>query len=96
MPIKEKKYLNNSYDSRFALVLLNWFRENGRELPWRGTDDAYAIWLSEIILQQTRVQQGWDYWQRFMQRWPTVEQLAAATGEKLLFIPDELRHTTTH
>ena len=43
----------------FSHILLNWFRENGRELPWRGTKDPYAIWLSEIILQQTQVKQGW-------------------------------------
>ena len=53
----------------FAQTLLKWFRENGRELPWRQTRDPYAIWLSEIILQQTQVKQGWDYWLRFMRRW---------------------------
>lgn len=84
MPDNKLKQFDGSYDGRFALVLLDWFRENGRELPWRGTHDAYAIWLSEIILQQTRVQQGWDYWQRFMHRWPTVEQLAAATEDEVL------------
>ncbi len=68
----------------FALTLLQWFRENGRQLPWRDTCDPYAIWLSEIILQQTRVQQGWEYWERFMHRWPTVEQLAAATEDEVL------------
>ena len=47
----------------FALTLLQWFRENGRDLPWRQTRDPYAIWLSEIILQQTQVKQGWDYWE---------------------------------
>ncbi|MBP3788269.1 MAG: A/G-specific adenine glycosylase [Prevotella sp.] len=68
----------------FALTLLKWFHDNGRELPWRNTRDPYAIWLSEIILQQTRVQQGWAYWERFMHRWPTVEQLAAATEDEVL------------
>ena len=68
----------------FAAILLSWFRENGRELPWRGTKDPYAIWLSEIILQQTQVKQGWDYWERFMRRWPTVEALAAATEDEVL------------
>ena len=68
----------------FALTLLQWFRENGRELPWRGTRDPYAIWLSEIILQQTQVKQGWAYWERFMRRWPTVEALAAATEDEVL------------
>ncbi len=68
----------------FALTLLSWFRENGRELPWRQTHDPYAIWLSEIILQQTQVKQGWEYWERFMRRWQTVEDLAAATEDEVL------------
>lgn len=68
----------------FALTLLNWFRENGRELPWRETRDPYAIWLSEIILQQTQVKQGWSYWERFMKHWPTVEALAAASEDEVL------------
>ena len=70
--------------SSFALTLLSWFRENGRDLPWRQTRDPYAIWLSEIILQQTQVKQGWEYWERFMRRWPTVEALAAATEDEVL------------
>ena len=68
----------------FAQTLLNWFRENGRDLPWRQTHDPYAIWLSEIILQQTQVKQGWEYWERFMHHWPTVEDLAAATEDEVL------------
>lgn len=68
----------------FALTLLEWFRENGRELPWRQTHDPYSVWLSEIILQQTQVKQGWDYWERFMRRWPTVEALAEATEDEVL------------
>ena len=68
----------------FTQVLLTWYRFNGRELPWRGTHDAYAIWLSEIILQQTRIDQGEAYWHRFMQRFPTVELLAAATEDEVL------------
>ena len=68
----------------FTTTLLQWFRENGRELPWRQTRDPYAIWLSEIILQQTRIEQGLPYWQRFMHRWPTVADLAAATEDEVL------------
>ena len=70
--------------SDFALIILDWFRENGRDLPWRQTRDPYAIWLSEIILQQTQVKQGWDYWQRFIHRWPTVNDLAVATEDEVL------------
>ena len=68
----------------FTRTLLRWFAENGRELPWRETNDPYAIWLSEIILQQTQVKQGWAYWERFMRRWPTVEALANATEDEVL------------
>lgn len=68
----------------FASVLLGWFDANGRELPWRETRDPYAIWLSEVILQQTRIQQGRDYWERFMQRFPKVEELAAAEEDEVL------------
>ena len=68
----------------FPSTLLNWFREYGRDLPWRQTRDPYAIWLSEIILQQTQVKQGWEYWERFMRRWPRVEDLAAATEDEVL------------
>ena len=70
--------------SIFAITLLKWFREHGRDLPWRQTRDPYAIWLSEVILQQTQVKQGWDYWLRFMRRWPTVADLAAATEDEVL------------
>ena len=70
--------------SDFSLALLRWFEANGRELPWRQTCDPYPIWLSEIILQQTRVQQGWEYWERFMRRWPTIELLAAASEDEVL------------
>ena len=68
----------------FARTLLDWFQIYGRELPWRQTRDPYAIWLSEIILQQTQVKQGWDYWQRFMHRWPTVSDLAVASEDEVL------------
>jgi A/G-specific adenine glycosylase len=68
----------------FTTTLLNWFALNGRDLPWRHTTDPYAIWLSEIILQQTRIQQGMDYWLRFMQRWSKVEDLAKATEDEVL------------
>lgn len=68
----------------FSLQLLKWYERNGRELPWRGTHDPYRIWVSEVILQQTRVSQGYDYFLRFMQRFPTVEDLAQATEDEVL------------
>ena len=70
--------------SAFAAALLRWFAHYGRELPWRGIGDPYGIWVSEIILQQTRIDQGRDYWLRFMERFPTVESLAAATEDEVL------------
>lgn len=68
----------------FSNTILSWFRENGRELPWRETKNPYAIWLSEIILQQTRIAQGREYWERFMAQYPTVEDLAAAHEDEVL------------
>ena len=66
------------------LSLYEWFDHNGRSLPWRETRDSYAIWISEIILQQTRVEQGIDYYYRFLEAFPTVEDLAAASEESVL------------
>ena len=68
----------------FTTTILQWFQTNGRALPWRETRDPYAIWLSESILQQTRIEQGRPYWERFMKRWPTVEALANATEDEVL------------
>ena len=68
----------------FADKLLAWYHENGRDLPWRHTDDAYMIWLSEIILQQTRVEQGMPYYHRFVQILPDVQAFAEATEEEVL------------
>lgn len=61
-----------------------WWESHKRELPWRETTDPYAIWLSEIILQQTRVAQGIDYYRRFMERFPTVRHLAAADEQEVM------------
>ena len=68
----------------FADTLLAWYEENRRSLPWRGETDPYKIWVSEIILQQTRVQQGWDYYLRFIETFPDVETLARAPEEQVL------------
>ena len=68
-----------SKEQQFAPTLLAWYGINGRELPWRKTTNPYFIWLSEIILQQTRVEQGMSYWHKFVERYGTVEQLAAAS-----------------
>ena len=68
----------------FTRTILTWYAENGRDLPWRRTRDPYAVWLSEIILQQTRVAQGRAYWERFMEHFPTVDALAAAPEDEVL------------
>ncbi|MDR2978866.1 MAG: A/G-specific adenine glycosylase, partial [Bacteroidales bacterium] len=67
-------------------LLLLWYTEHRRDLPWRGVEDPYKIWVSEIILQQTRVNQGWDYYLRFVETFPTVSDLANAPIEKVLKI----------
>lgn len=70
--------------SWFSRALLPWYRENQRPLPWRRTPDPYRIWLSEVILQQTRVDQGMAYWHRFVERYPTVAHLAKASEDQVL------------
>lgn len=68
----------------FTEKLLEWNKEqNNRNMPWKGEKDPYKIWLSEIILQQTRVEQGWPYYERFISHYPTVQQLAAAPEEEV-------------
>lgn len=73
-----------SSHSWFSRALLPWYAENQRPLPWRATTDPYRVWLSEVILQQTRVDQGMAYWQRFVQRYPTVAELAKASEDQVL------------
>lgn len=68
----------------FVSVLADWYARHGRDLPWRHTRDPYAIWLSEVILQQTRISQGTVYWHRFMAAYPTVDALAAASEDDVL------------
>jgi A/G-specific adenine glycosylase len=70
--------------SRFRKNLLAWFAQSQREMPWRRTRDPYRIWLSEIMLQQTRVAAAIPYYERFLERFPNVETLAAAPEEEVL------------
>lgn len=65
-------------------LIINWYTKNKRDLPWRNTRDPYLIWLSEIILQQTRVNQGLAYYQKFAKKYPTVGELAAADEQDVL------------
>jgi len=69
---------------KFSNQLIYWYLNNRRDLPWRKTTNPYHIWLSEIILQQTRVDQGMDYYLKFIQNFPTVNDLAIAPEEKVL------------
>ena len=71
-------------ENAFSATILNWYSAFGRDLPWRRTRNPYAIWLSEIILQQTRIAQGQAYWERFMERFPDVQTLAAASEDEVL------------
>ena len=70
--------------SEFADILIDWYENNKRDLPWRDTQDPYRIWISEIILQQTRVAQGYDYYIRFVQRFPDVLTLAEADEDEVM------------
>ena len=68
----------------FISELIEWYNLNKRDLPWRNTSDPYIIWLSEIILQQTRVDQGLPYFYRFAEKYPSIADFAAATEDEIL------------
>ncbi len=68
----------------FAKLLIEWYRAGHRDLPWRRTEDPYRIWVSEIMLQQTRAQAVIPYYERFVERFPTVEALAASKEDEVL------------
>lgn len=68
----------------FSETLIAWYQINKRDLPWRKTDDPYFIWLSEIILQQTRVEQGMPYYLKFTSTFPTIHHLAQASQDEVL------------
>ena len=69
---------------QFSKLLISWYLQNKRDLPWRKTHDAYLIWLSEIMLQQTRVAQGLPYFESFVTAFPTIFDLANASEEQVL------------
>ena len=69
---------------KFSNILIYWYLQNNRELPWRNTRNAYFIWLSEIMLQQTRVAQGMAYYLKFTTTFPTVIDLAKADESTVL------------
>lgn len=81
---KKKLMLQTENELETSRLLLDWYKENKRELPWRESADPYVIWISEIILQQTRVAQGMDYFLRFTERFPDIASLAAAHEDEVL------------
>lgn len=64
--------------------IIDWYKDNKRDLPWRNTKNPYKIWISEIILQQTRVVQGYDYYCRFIERFPDYQTLAEADEDEVM------------
>ena len=74
----------SSKKTDFTHILLKWHKgENNRKMPWKGEKNPYRIWLSEVILQQTRVDQGWAYYEKFLEAFPTVHDLAHAPEQKV-------------
>ena len=70
--------------SEFHKILSDWYKHNKRDLPWRSNHNPYYVWISEIILQQTRVDQGTEYFLRFIERFPNIESLATASENEVL------------
>src|SRR6187455_404935 len=86
---------NKELLSTFPVLLLQWNSYlNTRKMPWKGEKDPYKIWLSEIILQQTRVEQGLAYYQRFVAAFPTVKDLAVAPEIKVFKLWEGLGYYT--
>jgi len=68
----------------FTKILLKWHKnDNIRSMPWKGEKNPYKIWLSEVILQQTRVEQGWAYYEKFIKTFPTIRDLALAPEQQV-------------
>src|ERR1700704_6644508 len=79
----------------FSRILSAWDRkQNTRQMPWKGEKDPYKIWLSEIILQQTRVEQGLNYYTQFIKTFPDIHKLAKAPDEKIFKLWEGLGYYT--
>ena len=74
----------------FSQKILTWYSLNKRDLPWRNISDPYKIWVSEIILQQTQIVQGHDYYLRFLNTFPTIESLANASEDEVAHLLDNM------
>ncbi|PYJ87166.1 MAG: A/G-specific adenine glycosylase [Verrucomicrobia bacterium] len=90
----ERQELSGAKTGALVRPLLAWFRQNARDLPWRRTRDPYAIWISEIMLQQTQVKTVIPYWRRWMRGLPTVQSLARARRERVLKLWEGLGYYT--
>jgi len=81
--LNSKLKIQNSKLQNLVLLLLDWFSQNARDLPWRRTRDPYAIWVSEIMLQQTQVKTVLPFWERWMRELPSIEAVATASPDKI-------------
>ncbi|CAN5736327.1 hypothetical protein BH10BAC2_BH10BAC2_34920 [soil metagenome] len=80
---------------KFTKLLLEWnLQHNRREMPWKGEKNPYKVWLSEVILQQTRVDQGWAYYEKFIKKYPTIHLLAKAKDEEVFKLWEGLGYYT--
>src|SRR5580704_15529625 len=82
-PRLRKPMSRDSKTKKLVPLLLDWFSKNARDLPWRRTRDPFAIWVSEIMLQQTQVKTVMPYWERWLRELPTIESAANASAEKI-------------
>lgn len=92
--VKEKTAVKRQAYQQLPAVLLPWYAQNARQLPWREDKEPYHIWLSEIMLQQTRVEAVKGYYQRFLQQLPDIAALAAAPEDLLLKLWEGLGYYT--
>ena len=81
---EELIYFDSATSVALHARLAQWFGEHARALPWRETNNPYAIWLSEVILQQTQVVQGMSYYHKFLDLFPTIADLASASEDEVL------------
>ena len=71
---------------KFSSKLISWYKKNKRDLPWRETKDPYKVWISEVILQQTRVNQGLPYYIKFLEKYPTLKELSLTSEKDVLLL----------
>ena len=91
----QKASAKQDLEKKFSTILLKWNREtNSRQMPWKGEKDPYRIWLSEIILQQTRVEQGLDYYNNFTRVYSDIHKLAAAPDDQVFKLWEGLGYYT--